>query len=246
MSKLILKSKKDFVSNFLGPVSNLNEMCVLKLYKDKIECTIAGADSTIVGHAQVEIESDITEDSIVLNIPDIKKLIRVLDIIPDEQIELKLNNNNISYSKNGYKFKFHLIEDDVIRLPKVNINKINSLKFDSFFTVKENALSTVFKGSSFTTETTKFYLYGEDDKVMGELGDRNRHNTDNFGCIISETCDGSPITKPIPLNFESFRLISFNGSKEIQFKVNQEMGVLVCELKKGNTSLIYVMSALIN
>ncbi len=245
MAYLRIKNKKDFVNNFIGPVSNLHNMCVFHLSKDEINCIVASEDSTIVCRTSIEVESDV-EGSVTLNIPDIKKLHRVLDIIPKEDIKLKINENNISYNESGFKFKYHLLDDGIIREPNININKINDLEFSSTFAVKESSLATVFKGSSFTTETSKLYLYTEDGNIVGELGDRSRHNTDNFICVMSEDCEGSGITTPLALNFESFRLISFNNSREVRFRVNQDMGVITCDMKKNNTSLIYVISALIN
>tara|TARA_A100000172_G_scaffold69752_2_gene49935 strand:- start:117 stop:854 length:738 start_codon:yes stop_codon:yes gene_type:complete len=245
MTSLKIKNKKDFVSNFLGPVSNLNDMCVLTLYKDKIECTIAGADSTIVCKAATEIESDIT-DSRTLNIPDIRKLVRVLEIIPEQDIEIKINENNIAYNKNGYRFKFHLLDDGFVKLPNINVEKVNELEFGTTFKVSESNLTTLFKGSAFTTETSKLYVYSDGGTIAGELGDRSRHNTDNFVCTVSDTFDGKEMSKPLPVNFESFRLISFSQSREIDFRINEELGIITCSLRKGNVALTYVVSALIN
>ena len=126
MAYLKLKNKKDFVSNFLGPVSNLNDMCVIKISNNSITCTIAASDSTVVCKADLECETDVTGE-IILNIPDIKKLIRVLEIVPSNEIELKLNENNISYSKDGYRFKYHILDDGIIKLPNINVSKINNL-----------------------------------------------------------------------------------------------------------------------
>ena len=247
MVYLKLKNKKDFITNFLGPVSNLNDMCVLKVTNNNISCTIAAADSTVVCRADLECEVDIgSVESITLNIPDIKKLIRVLDIVPENEISITINDNSISYSKNGYKFRYHVLDDGIIKLPNINVNKINNLEFDTNFKVTEKDLGMLYKGSSFTTETSKLYIFQEGEGISGELGDKNRHNTDNFVCVLSETYEGNALSKPLAVNFESFRLLSFGGSREVNFRVNQDMGIITCALKKGSTSLIYVVSALIN
>ena len=78
MAYLKIKNKKDFISSFLGPVSNLNDACILEIKNGKLISVLASADSTIVCKGEVDIESDIETK---LNIPDIKKFIRVLEII---------------------------------------------------------------------------------------------------------------------------------------------------------------------
>ena len=244
MGYLKIKNKKDFVSNFLKPISNLNDACILSLKDNLLTCTLASADATIVSKSTIKVETDLKESK--LNLPDIQKLIRVLEIIPTAEVKLDINENNISHSNNGYKFKYHLLDDGIIKQPSLNVEKVNKLNFNTKFKVSENNLSTLFKGSTFASETTKVYLYEEDGKIYSELGDRNRHNTDNFICILGDEFEGDSITKPLPINFESFRLISFTGSKEITFNINNEMGVITCNFVKGNTSLIYIISALIN
>ena len=244
MAYLKIKNKKDFVSNFLGPVSNLNDACILSIEDNIVSCTLASADATIVCRSSMEVDTDIP-NSTKLNLPDIKKLVRVLDIIPSDDIELKINENNISYNENGYKFKYHLLDDGIIKQPSLNVEKVKNLNFNTKFTVKEKELNTLFKGSSFATETSKVYLFEDDNKIFSELGDRSRHNSDNFVCILSENFEGN-IDKPLPVNFDSFRLVSFGGSKEVNFNVNTEMGVITCNFQKGNTQLIYIISALIN
>lgn len=67
----------------------------------------------------------------------------------------------------------------------------------------------------------------------------------NFICKLSDDFEGS-IEKPLPINFDSFRLVSFNGSREVNFSVNTDMGVITCNFKKGDAELIYIISALIN
>jgi len=151
MSYLKIKNKKDFVSNFLGPVSNLNDACILSIESNRMSCTLASADATIVCKSTIEVDTDL--DNVKLNLPDIKKMVRVLDIIPSNEIELQVNENNISYNKNGYKFKYHLLDDGIIKQPNLNVEKIKKLDFNTKFIVKENELNTLFKGSSFATET---------------------------------------------------------------------------------------------
>jgi len=244
MGYLKIKNKKDFVSNFLGPVTNLNDASILSIDDNKISCTLASADATIVCRSMIDVETDL-ENGTKLNLPDIKKLVRVLDIIPSAELELQVNENNLSYNKSGYKFKYHLLDDGIIKQPSLNVEKVKNLEFNTKFIVKEAGLNTLFKGSSFATETSKVYFFEEDGKIYSELGDRSRHNSDNFVCMLSDEFEGS-IQKPLPVNFDSFRLVSFDRSREVNFSINTDMGVITCNFEKGDAQLIYIISALIN
>ena len=244
MGYLKIKNKKDFVSNFLGPVSNLNDASILSIDDNIISCTLASADATIVCRSMIDVETDL-ENGTKLNLPDIKKLVRVLDIIPSAELELQVNENNLSYNKSGYKFKYHLLDDGIIKQPSLNVEKVKNLEFNTKFIVKEAGLNTLFKGSSFATETSKVYFFEEDGKIYSELGDRSRHNSDNFVCMLSDEFEGS-IQKPLPVNFDSFRLVSFDRSREVNFSINTDMGVITCNFEKGDAQLIYIISALIN
>ena len=73
MAYLKIKNKKDFVSSFLGPVSNLNDACILIINDNLLTCTLASADATIVCKSSIEIETDLKE-SFNINLPDIKNL----------------------------------------------------------------------------------------------------------------------------------------------------------------------------
>lgn len=63
MAYLRVKNKKDFVNNFIGPISNLHNMCVVHLSKDEISCIVASEDSTIVCRTSIEVESDVEGNS---------------------------------------------------------------------------------------------------------------------------------------------------------------------------------------
>lgn len=242
--KVSIKSKKDFISNVLNPISSLNDKSIIKIEKSKISSVTASNDSTLVLYLETPVESDGDRN---VNIPDIKKLIRVLDCIEDESVDIDVSSNNIKYAGENFKFTYHLLEDGIIKVPAINVNKIkNELKFDTTFKVPESKLQSLFKGASFTTETNKLYIYSENNRICGELGDKTRQNSDNFQCVLATEHQGNPLSKTIPINFETFRLINFNKCGDIEFAVNMGYGVIKITLVKDQTKLIYVVSALIN
>jgi hypothetical protein len=241
--KLSIPNKKDFISNVLNPVSNLNDKTIIKIDKNKISSITASNDATLVLYSETEVNIDADRS---INIPDIKKLVRVLECVDTEHLDLEVSSNNIKYAGDNFKFTYHLLEDGIIKIPSINVKKINELKFDTTFKVTENMLSSLFKGSSFTTETNKLYIYVENNKVYGELGDKTRHNSDNFQCVLANEFTGTALTKTIPVNFETFRLINFNKCSDIEFAINVGFGVIKIVLNKDKTKLTYIVSALIN
>jgi len=241
--KLKIASKKDFISNVLNPISNLNDKAILKLENGKITSLTASNDATLILYS--ETKSDISIEK-SLNIPDLKKFVRVLECVDTDQIDLDINSNNIKHSSDNYRFTFHLLEDGIIKPPSINISKVDGLQFDITFNVAESKLSSLFKGSTFTTETNKLYIYTENNKIYGELGDKSRHNSDNFLCTLSDTFTGNGLSKIIPINFETFRLINFSKCQNVEFAINSSLGVLKITLNKDTTKLVYIVSALIN
>jgi hypothetical protein len=244
--KLTIGNKKQFISNILGSASSISDKATFRIETDKISALLASNDQTLVLYAELPA---ICESVVKLNVPDIKKFTRVLDCVNDEEsdkIDLTLESNCIKYTTPHYKFKYHLLDDGIIKEPLINIKKINDIVFDTSFVVQAEVINNITRASSFTTETNKIYIYCEDNKVFAELGDKTRHNSDNFQMVISDKLEGSTISKPLPINFETFRLVNFSKSDACKVSINNTLGILKIDMKRGDTKLIYIVSALIN
>ena len=114
------------------------------------------------------------------------------------------------------------------------------------FKIDKNILNQIFKGSVFASETNKLYFYTEENRVddgfrlMAELTDRSRHNTDNFTLCIGIVKDE---LAPIPVNFDNIRLLN-NISGEFTVAINKEYGVVVFKQDAGDIKLKYIVSSL--
>ena len=199
--KLKIENRVEFLK-YLDSLSKINESAILTIKKDKIESLVASADNTLILYSEFTSKSGLED---VLNIPDIKKLSRVVDTIPSNEIEFKINSNNLEYKGHGIKFKYHLFDEGFLSKPNVNLDKINAFKFDVKFSIDKNMLNQIFKGSTFASETNKIYFYTEDGQLMAELTDRARHNTDNFTIAIQKADFD---LSPTPINFDNIRLLT--------------------------------------
>ena len=134
MTQLNLENKTEFINNFLGPIGKLAENTVVKVSKDKITALSSSNDGTLIVSCTYK-QSNNVEETICLNIPDINKLVKVLNCIPEDDVQLQFNNNNIEYQSNTVGFKYHLLEDGIIDPPSVDINKIKQIDFNFQFSI---------------------------------------------------------------------------------------------------------------
>jgi hypothetical protein len=233
---LSLKDRSEFLK-YLDSVSKISDSAIFNINNKGISCLVASADNTLILYSQYNIETDIAA---TINVPDIKKLYRVIDTIDSKEVDLVINSNNIEYRGDNIKFKYHLYEEGFLSNPSINIEKIKSFVFDVKFTLGKNAITQLLRGSTFASETNKVYFYTEDDKLKAELTDRSRHNTDNFAITIGDVDFN---LSPIPINFDNIRLIS-SISSDYKFGINTDYGVIIIDNNNSNIKLKYIISSL--
>ena len=241
---LNIRDKENFLGNFVIPLSKVADSAVLKIKKGKISSLISTSDNTIIVHA--EYIDDTIDAETTLNVPDLKKLCRVISCIEETTFKLDVSSNFIGYTSNSVRFKYHLYDDGIIPSPKLSIDKLNSLTFDGKFTLPYSAVVNLIKGSSISTETNKIYLGVKNNFVFGELTDKTRSNIDSYGINISDNYEGTQFAIAIPLNFEIFRIISSMRFKELQSQIITKMGVITLDLSLDNAKFKFVISALAN
>lgn len=233
---LHVKNRNEFLK-YLDSVSKINDSAIFEIKPEGITSLVSSADNTLVLLSEFVTASDFTS---TINVPDIKKLYRVLETINEEEIELKINGNNLEYKGKGLKFKYHLFEEGFLSKPNLNVEKIRNFTFDVKFNITKAILQQLFKGSTFASETNKVYIYTEDGDLKAELTDRARHNTDNFTVTIG-SADFE--LSPIPINFDNIRLMSSIDSEYV-FNVNTQHGVVVVDNNSDSTKLKYIISSL--
>lgn len=234
--KLLIKNPDEFLK-FLDCNSKISDSSILEVASDKISSLASSADNTLILHSEYTADTGFDD---TLNIPDLKKLYRVIDTIQSEDITLQVNTNNIEYNGSGIKFKYHLFDEGFLSKPNLNLEKINSFKFDVTFNINKDTIQQVFKGSTFASETNKLYFYTDNGNIMAELTDKARHNTDKFSISLGKA-DFNLI--PIPVNFDNIRLLSIINN-DINVSINTEYGVIIFDIEQNNIKLKYIISAL--
>jgi hypothetical protein len=239
-------NKSNFVQKFLTPISKINELCSLTLENNSISNLNRTADTNFSLYALTDdVKYEGPKRSI--SFADIKRFIKVLDCInSDENIDLTLNENSIEYSSHSTRFKFHLIDDNIVRGPSFSIDKINSLEFDCEFSFNHSSYMSLIKSSTFIIDSSKIYLHNEGENVIAELTDKTKSNIDTYSTVISNSFKGDQISKPIGFDFDLFKNVSFPRNGEIKIKLNTKIGFVAFEIQDGNYKLKYIATAKMN
>lgn len=242
--KLCVNNKDSLLNTFLAPISRIVDSAVVSIKPGTLTSTIATGDNTIIVSA--EYFDPAINLTTTLNIPDIKKFCRILQCIESQSFNLDLDTNSISYTSDNVRFKYHLYDDGIIAVPKLNISKINQLTFNGKFKITHSSIMALVKGSTIATDTNKIYISVKDNIMFGELTDKTRANTDTFGLQISTDYSGESFDKGIPLNFEIFRIISSMKFNILEGHIVTDMGVLTFDTTTENTKIKFIVSALVN
>lgn len=244
--KLKIQNKKKFVKEFLDPISALDESVGLVLKDRKITGVLTSADGTVIFKAVYKVDYSF-EEEITLAIPRVHDLKSAILLIPDEEIELEINTNNLSYNNNGFKFTYHLLDKGFLEPTALNFKKVKELSYDTVFNVTSDAVSTFLKGSSFTKDAGRVYFYTENGKVMAEHNNKNKHNINSFASVISQEFQGEEM-EPCPVEFDTFSLLcpGITSFDNTTFSYCNEKGIFCIISKNDQVELFYVISNVIN
>lgn len=240
---LRILNKANFTQKFLHPISRINDLCTLTIQENSIYNLNRTVDSSLSLYSVCEdIEVlDYTEKTNI-SFADIKKFIKAFDCISDATVDLIINANSVEYKSNGTKFKFHLINDNIVKSPNYNIEKINSLQFDNEFMMNISIYNLLIKSSTFITNSNKIYIGTDGGNVIAELTDKSKSNVDSYSTKISEVYSGSSIEKPLSFNFDLFRNVSFLKTTDILIRINNK-GFIAFDVVDDKYKLKYTATA---
>lgn len=236
--KLKIQSRIDWL-RFLDAISKINNSAIVSVSDSgTLTSLVSSPDQNLILYGEINNVSSTINAT--LNIPDINKLMRVVDNINTESIEFTLNNNSIEYKGSGVKFKYHLFDDGYLSKPAINVNKVMELKCDVNFKFTKQVLTSIIKGSSFATDTNKVYLFTDGTDLRAELTDRSKHNTDMYSLTLG-TVDFE--LDPVILNLDNVRLLHCIDDV-IHFGINTNVGVNIVDICNSSTKLKYIITTL--
>lgn len=232
-----------FKKLFLDQISKISDSAVITISDKKFKCITCTPDNTVI--LSLELPVDIKDDieNITLNVGDVKKLIRAIDCIEADSATFKIHNNNLTYKDGSIQFKYHLLENGIIPQPKINIEKLEKLEFDSTFTISDKNLNELIKASTFSTDSNKIYLSSYENTLKGNLTDLTRFNIDSFETVVSDKFSGNKVEN-LCLNFEVFRIISSGKFNELKCQIASKIGVVLFSFQNKLITTRFIVSAL--
>jgi hypothetical protein len=242
---------KSYLEKLLKPVNRLTESCVLNVNEDSLYTICSSTDSTVILYAKAKLPINITP-SIRLNLISIKKLLSGLECLGDNGIFtiesdvnfIKCQNEDPETTEKTF-FKYHLVDDSVVKEAPVNINKIASLKFDTEFVISTNKIKQLMSGYAFASDLTKIYFSTKEEKVTAEINDKTLQNVDHINLVVASSFSGDAITDPIPLSLEVFKNLA-HCKTDIKVRLNTQYKVFIFQNKEEeNIELKYIISALV-
>ena len=240
MREIKIQKRSEF-AEFVDAISKVNDSAIITSTEGEpgtLSSIVASEDNTLILYAESQVRG--VNYSGLCNIPDLKKLTRIVDSINKDDFKFIVNNNNLEYNGSDIKFKYHLYEDGFLTKPSVNIDKIKGFNYDLKFKLTKANIQSIMKGCSFATQTNKVYFFTEDGNLKAELTDRSRHNTDVFCQSLAEV---DFVLKPIPINIDNLKLIS-TISDIIDVSINTDYGVVIFDIYNNSTKLKYILSSL--
>lgn len=244
-------NKDIFTGQFLSPISKIvgdddsNKGCVIDITPEKFTSLCNTKDGQIILYSNIIMKTGLADNEQVhLNIYDIRKFIKLLDCIPEDDIKLQINSNNLGYKSSQINFKFHLMDDGVIRKSIVNVDKIDKLTFDSEFILSKSKLDEIMKISSFTEDSNKLYMNCDGTEIKGELTDKTKPNIDTVNIQLASTFVGNKFNN-LPISLDVLRKLAGIKFNDLNIKVNTQTKVLMMELSNNNCLLKYIATALV-
>lgn len=144
----------------------------------------------------------------------------------------------IKYSKDGVKFKFTTIKEDVIEYTKPT-SLTRELTDDYGFTIDTEMVRRVTEMSNITVlDKPKVYIYKEKhdsgEYIVAEIDDKTQRLSDSIGIPITRDFFGDWYGH-ICLIFDAFKLFNLIPSKEIKVAMTKEQAISVKSSNKFNS-----------
>lgn len=243
----LLINKKVFC-DFLYSVIKFTDKGTLSFEKDNINILTYISDNvqTIIFHNKINQKNSI-ESPLKLSFPSFKRLYQLFQNIPDNEVKLNYNNKSISYISSSYSFNYNLISETFLEKNILNLEKINSIPFNTSFKINKTFIDEIIKLSSSLSElitskdADKIYISSNNNKLIFNITDKTNSSIDSVNRII-ETSNIKSFDELI-LNMQIFRILSLLNVDIFDVNINTDKSIIIFESDTLDSLLKVVVSS---
>ena len=242
--KILIPNKSNFIRAFLSPISKIDNTPDVKVCEDQLTCFVdRGSDVFLFSRYKCKVvDADI--ENFVL--PDANKLIKALQCSDGDELGLNIENNYIKYKNKSFKFKYFLFDRSIKKSNDHAFNQLQQLEqdYNTKFVVTKDDLKRILKTLPLLTESSKLYMYTENNLVYGDLCDKKLQNTDVFTTVISDKFEGEDVIKDsIIVNLELFRMLNALNFESADVYINSKYKIVSIRCDVESATLNYVVSS---
>lgn len=242
--KLTINNKHSFL-RYLLAISSLYDQCVIHCSPTTglLDVFVSTESEQVILYSEYS-NVEITED-ITMNIPDLKKLIKLISYIPDETFTLNIDNNSINYISSQLSFKFHLYEDGIIRVKKINKDMLKQFAGEYTFNVSDEDIDRLIKSNSVLGNNEFVYISGVNGKIVCELTDKKIANVDSMTVELCDTHNMSINFAEMKFSVENIRLLNSLKCSNNEWKLHTKYNCIVSVSKIDNCVGYFSITALV-
>lgn len=153
-----------------------------------------------------------------------------------------IQNNNLSYQDDLLKFNLRLLDNNLLNVPKINPEAIERFPFTAEFKVEASIMSELKRVLDFSSETEKFYIELEGNKLYFLFGDKGTDSAnvhDDIKLLISDNFQGE-----IPSNIFNINVLKLleRASTDVIFKIGRQ--ALIAQFQRENSTYQYITTSL--
>jgi hypothetical protein len=233
-----IQLNKNRFLEYLEAIQKINDIFIFDIIGDEGSVVTVNNDETCFLYATTKLPNS---NNCTLNIPDCRKLSRVLKQLNEDIVELTHTSNALKYTSKAAKFTYHLYDSDFLKRPAINPDKVKSFQFDITLDLKKDVIKNIVKNGSFVDQANKIYFYTEDGNLYCEITDKQRANTDSFSMMIKENVGFT--LDHIIFKLDNIQLLHL-CSDDVLVKFHTSYKLLSFEFTNDDNKFTYILTSL--
>lgn len=245
MKKNNIKITPEFVDNFLSPIANVIDRVPFYINDGKISvnCFNSTGDVEFGLSFSMDVDTDIEDTTI--NLSDLKKFKNLINKATELQYndDLILCKNTLKYESIKWRWKYHLLDSDLLSVRKIKKDNIDNFKYNVSFIFKPDILNDIVKIKSLhKNNSDKVYLKIGEDSITSCITDFSSSNTDEIGVVVTDKFESDDEIDQAIIKFDIIKILSQH--RGVPFKVKISKQACLFQTVWNGVNISYIISQL--